>query len=171
MFYAPHRIHRNCVLNFSARLAPRVRTFVSVFLSISLLLMPFNKQREGLQVRKIVWKKNQMSDATYLDEAVEWSKSLTRMRARGPGDTENAMREIERMYGVDYWLMWRLRYRRSVLKEIGVSAYMRLKAAYQAECDRQLRKLQNQIARTEAIAGADSAAVGAAKALVGEGEE
>ena len=121
-------------------------------------------------MRKSLWKKNQMSDAAYLDEAAEWSKSLTRMRARGPGDTENAMRAIERDYGVDYWLLWRLRYRRSVLKDIGVSAYMRLKAAYQAECERQLRKLQNEIARTEAIAGADCAAVGAAKALVGESE-
>jgi hypothetical protein len=117
-------------------------------------------------MRKSLWKKNQMSDAAYLDEAAEWSKSLTRMRARGPGDTENAMRAIERDYGVDYWLLWRLRYRRSVLKDIGVSAYMRLKAAYQAECERQLRKLQNEIARTEAIVGATDAVVAAVKAAL-----
>ena len=122
-------------------------------------------------MRKSLRKKHQMSDATYLDEAAEWSKSLTRMRARGPGDTENAMRGIEREYGVDYWLLWRLRYRKSILKDIGVSAYMRLKAAYQAECERQMRKLQHEITRTEAIAGADCAAVGAAKALVGEAEK
>jgi len=121
-------------------------------------------------VRKSLWKKNQMSDAAYLDEAAEWSKRLTRMRARGPGDTENAMRAIERDYGVDYWLLWRLRYRRSVLKDIGISAYMRLKAAHQAECERQMRKLQHDIARTEAIAGAGCAAVGAAKAVVRETE-
>ena len=117
-------------------------------------------------MRKSLWKKKQMSDATYLDEAAEWSKSLTRMRARGPGDTENAMRTIEREYGVDYWLQWRLRYRRSVLRDIGVSAYMRLKAAYQAECERQLRKLQHDIAKTEAIAGPADAVVVAAKAVV-----
>ena len=133
--------------------------------------MPFNKQREGLQVRKSLWKKNQMSDASYLNEAAEWSKSLTRMRARGPGDIENAMRSIERDYGVDYWLLWRLRYRRSVLKDIGVSAYMRLKAAYQAECERQMRKLQHEIEITEAIAGPDCVAVGAAKTLVGASEK
>ena len=119
-------------------------------------------------MHKSLRKKKQMSDATYLDEAAEWSKSLTRMRARGPGDTENAMRSIERDYGVDYWTLWRLRYRKPVLKDIGVSVYMRLKAAHQAECERQVRKLQHEIARTEAIAGADCAAVGAAKALVGE---
>lgn len=117
-------------------------------------------------MRKSLWKKKQMSDAAYLDEATEWSKSLTRMRARGPGDTENAMRSIERDYGVDYWLLWRLRYRRSILKDIGVSAYMRLRAAYQSECERQMRKLQHEIERTEKIAGAADAAVAAAKAVL-----
>jgi hypothetical protein len=89
------------------------------------------------------------------------------MRARGPGDTENAMRSIERDYGVDYWLLWRLRYRKSALRDIGVSAYMALKAAYQAECERQMRKLRNEIVTTEQIAGPDSSAVRAAKAVAG----
>ena len=122
-------------------------------------------------MRKSLGEKNQMSDAAYLDEAAEWSKSLTRMRARGPGDTENAMRTIEREYGVDYWLLWRLRYRKSVLKDIGVSAYMRLKAAYQAECERQMRKLRHEIELTEAITGPGCAAVAAARALVDETEK
>jgi len=122
-------------------------------------------------VHKRLLAKRKMSDSAYLDEAAEWSKSLTRMRARGPGDTENAMRAIERDYGVDYWTLWRLRYRRSALKDIGVTAYMKLKAAHQAECERQLRKLQHDIARTEATAGANRTVVDAAKALVGEGEK
>ena len=89
-----------------------------------------------------------MSQVAYLDEAAEWSRTLTRMRARGPGDTDNAMRSIERDYGVDYWILWRLRYRKSALRDIGVTAYMTLKAAYQAECERQMRKLKNEIAIT-----------------------
>jgi uncharacterized small protein (DUF1192 family) len=36
------------------------------------------------------------------------------------------------------------------------------------ECERQIRKLQDEIRRTEAVAGADSTAIRAAKALVGE---
>jgi hypothetical protein len=112
--------------------------------------------------------KKQVPQVAYLDEAAEWGKSLTRMRARGPGDTENAMRSIERDYGVDYWILWRLRYRKSALRDIGVSAYMALRAAYQAECERQMRKLENEIYRTEKITGPDSAAVRAAKALVGK---
>src|SRR5580765_6584847 len=110
-----------------------------------------------------------MSDAAYLDQAAEWSKKLTRMRARGPGDTENAMRSIERDYGVDYWILWRLRYRKSAIRDIGVTAYMRLKAAYQAECERQMRKLQHELTITEEIAGPDNHAVRAARALVDEG--
>lgn len=83
--------------------------------------------------------------SAYLDEAALWSRELVRMRSRCPGDTENAMRSIEREYGVDYWVIWRLRYRRSSLKDIGVGVYMLLKSAYQAECERQIRKLQREV--------------------------
>ena len=107
-----------------------------------------------------------VTDAAYIDAAQKWSKDLTRMKARGPGDTENAMRQIEREYGVDYWLLWRLRYRLSALKDIGVSAYVALKQAYDAECARQMRKLQHEVERTEEIAGADHPVVVEAKALL-----
>lgn len=109
---------------------------------------------------------NQMSDAVYVDQAARWSKDLTRMRARGPGDTENAMRAIERDYGVDYWTLWRLRYRRSQVHDIGVSIYMRLLNAYRSECERQRRKLQLEIEITKAIAGTTHPAVVAAETLV-----
>jgi hypothetical protein len=109
-----------------------------------------------------------MSDAAYLDQAALWSKDLTRMKARGPGDTENAMRRIEREYGIDYGFLWSLRYRRDRLKIISLSVYEGIRAAYREECARQMRKLENEIKRTEAITGPDHAAVRAAKALVGE---
>lgn len=111
-----------------------------------------------------------MSDVAYLDNAEHWTKDMTRMKARGPGDTENAMRAIEREYGIDYWTMWRLRYRRSAVRDIGITIYSKIEAAYRAECERQLRRLQHEIEITEAIAGADSNAVRAAKAVVGENE-
>lgn len=111
-----------------------------------------------------------MSDVAYLDNAERWTKDMTRMKARGPGDTENAMRAIEREYGIDYWTMWRLRYRRSAVRDIGITIYSKIEAAYRAECERQLRRLQHEIEITEAIAGADSNAVRAAKAVVGENE-
>lgn len=112
-----------------------------------------------------------MSDAAYLDQAASWSKDLTRMKARGPGDLENAMRLIEREYGIDYGFLWSLRYRRERLKIISISVYESIRAAYRAECGRQMRKLENEITKTEKIAGADHASVRAAKALVGESLE
>ena len=109
----------------------------------------------------------QMSDTAYLDQAAMWSKDLTRMKSRGPGDTENAMRSVAREYNLDYGFLWSLRYRRDRLRIISVSVYETIRAAYRAECERQLRKLENEIARTEEIAGADSNSVRAAKAVVG----
>jgi hypothetical protein len=109
-----------------------------------------------------------MSDTAYLDQAAVWSKDLTRMKARGPGDIENAMRQIEREYGVDYGFLWSLRYRRDRLRTISISVYEGIRAAYRAECGRQMRKLENEITRTEKIAGADSGAVRSAKALLGK---
>lgn len=123
--------------------------------------MRTNVHEGVLQVRKKVWK--QMSDAIYIDQAVSWSKDLTRMRARGPGDTENAMRSIGRDTGIDYWFLWRLRYRRNQIKELSISVYMGLKAAYEAECERQMRKLANDIEKTKAIVGPDHPVVVAAQ--------
>ena len=124
-------------------------------------------------------KDHQMSHAALLDpheivdQAEHWSKELTRMRARGPGDVENAMRSIERDYGVDYWVLWRLRYRRDQVKDVWASAFNRLCAAYQIECARQQRKLSDDLKATRKIAGADHPAVVAAAAVVGadDGEE
>ena len=92
------------------------------------------------------------------------------MKSRGPGDTQNAMRSIEREYGIDYGFLWSLRYRRDQLKIISHSVYECIRAAYREECSRQMRKLKHEIRITEEIAGADCDAVRAAKALVGEGE-
>lgn len=109
-----------------------------------------------------------MSDVAYLDQAAKWSKDLTRMKARGPGDTENAMRQIEREYGIDYGFLWSLRYRRDRLRTISISVYESIATAYRQECERQLRKLKHEITITETLAGPNSHVVHAAKALVEE---
>lgn len=109
-----------------------------------------------------------MSDADYIDAAQKWSKDLTRMKARGPGDTENAMRQIEREYGIEYGFQWSLRYRRERLRTISISVYESIRAAYREECERQKRKLEHEITITEKIAGADSAAVRAAKIIASQ---
>jgi hypothetical protein len=108
-----------------------------------------------------------MSDAAYIDQAALWSKDLTRMKARG-SDTETAMRQLGREYGIDYGFLWSLRYRRERLRTISISVYEGIRAAYRAECAAQMRKLENEIARTEEITGPDHHSVVAAKALVGK---
>ena len=109
---------------------------------------------------------SQMSETAFVQEAAHWSRELTRMRVRGPGDAENALRGIEREYGISYWTLWQLRYRVSAVKKISAGTYASIKAAYDAERLRQFNKLNLEIEITERIAGADSDAVGSAKTLV-----
>jgi hypothetical protein len=111
-----------------------------------------------------------MSETAFVEEAAHWSRELTRMRARGPGDAENALRGIEQEYGINYWTLWQLRYRLTAVKKISAGAYALIKAAYEAERGRQFAKLKREIEITEAIAGSDCDAVRAARALVGEVE-
>ena len=83
-----------------------------------------------LQVFKKSLRECKVSEAAYIDNAEQWSKDLTRMKARGAGDTENAMRQIEREYGIDYGTLWKLRYRRS---SAGVSHHkLRIRNPFQA---------------------------------------
>lgn len=112
--------------------------------------------------------KNQMSEFAYIEEAASWSKELTRMRARGPGDTENAMRSIERDYGINYWTLWQLRYRRNALKDIGIGIYTRIKAAWEAERQRQFRKLEIELQITKVIAGAHHPVVAEIESALGK---
>jgi hypothetical protein len=98
-------------------------------------------------VRKSWLKNDQMSSVDYVERAALWSRELTRFRARGPGDLENAMRSVERDYCVEGGVLWRLRYRVRQIKDIGISVYARLEAAYFTECERQQRKLQREIQR------------------------
>ena len=107
-----------------------------------------------------------MSDAAYLDQAKSLTKEMTRLRSRGPGDTDNAMRDIARDYGIDYGFLWRLRYRREGLKIISHSVYECIKAAYRNECEKQMRRLGNEIEITERIAGPDNATVLQAKTFL-----
>lgn len=109
-----------------------------------------------------------MSSVECVEQAANWSRKLTQMRARGPGDTDNAMRGIERDYGIAHSILWSLRYRPERYRTIGAEIYARLQAAYANECGRQARKLVLEIEITKAIAGPNHAAVRAAEALVGE---
>lgn len=119
-------------------------------------------------MRKTSLRGDQMSDALYVDHAAGWARYLTMSESRGPGDIENSWRRLEARYGITFGAFWSLRYRRP--KEIGASIYFRLRAAYQAECERQMRKLAHDIEVTRAIAGDAHPAVRAAQAVLDKDE-
>jgi hypothetical protein len=108
----------------------------------------------------------QMSSAAFVDEAAEKARVLVSRETRSPGDTDNAMRRIERKFGVPYATLWALRYRRP--KDILVSAYASVIHAYQAQCDEQMRRLEHERAITKAKGGLASYLVKASDALGGE---
>jgi hypothetical protein len=106
---------------------------------------------EGLQVRKNPSRDETMSDAAYVEEAAAWARRLTQSEARGPGDLEPAWRRLEARYGVSWRDFWSLRYRKP--SKIATSLYMRLQAAYRAECERQMQRLRHELEITRTIAG------------------
>lgn len=79
------------------------------------------------------------------------------------------MRRLEARYGIPWRTFWSLKYRPP--SDVFVSIYNRLQAAYQSECERQMRLLAHEIeiAKAKGLAGAP--AVSAAEALLHEVEE
>jgi hypothetical protein len=98
-------------------------------------------------------------------QAQDWANELIRAEARGACDFGDAMRRVARKIGVSYSTLRGLRYRPP--KDVGVSLYLTLQAAYRAECERQAKKIENEIAIAAAKMGSASALVRAAAALAG----
>ena len=93
-----------------------------------------------------------MTDATIspADEAAGWADGLLRFAHRGPGDTvDAAMHRVSTKHGIEHQTLWRLRYRRP--RDLMASVYLRIKAAYDAECERQEAKLAHQLEITRAL--------------------
>jgi hypothetical protein len=108
-----------------------------------------------------------MSDPRYVVQAAAaFASGLTLMRSRGPGDIPNAMRSIEREYGIGYSFLWGLRYRRDRVKDVGASIFFKLRAAYEAECSKQIRKLEHEVSIARQIAGASDPDVCTAQTVV-----
>lgn len=102
-----------------------------------------------------------MSSAT-MDRARHMATELLRMESRGSGDLENAMRRLGTRHGINWRLFWTLRYRAP--RDMMVSAFEKLDAAYRAECTRQLKRLEHElhVARTAGATVDDIAAAAAA---------
>lgn len=100
-----------------------------------------------------------------VEDAQAIARLMLEREARCPGDLPEAMGRLERRHGLPSRTFWTLRYRPP--KRMFADVYLQLKAAYQAECERQQKALENEIAFTAATAGADHILVRATAALVG----
>ena len=122
--------------------------------------------QEDLQVCKKSLQFAQVSAAqgSAVEAAKGWSRAMVQREAAGSGDTENAMRRLEARYGVPWRTFWALRYRPP--KSICADVWLRLRSAYQTECERQMRKLEHEIEITRAVTGPGDSAVASAAAVV-----
>jgi hypothetical protein len=87
-----------------------------------------------------------MSNAAFVDESAEKVRWLVQRETRCPGDTRNAMERLARRHGIDFGTLWSLRYRRP--KDLFVSIYFAIHAAYEAEVERQQQALERERAAT-----------------------
>lgn len=126
---------------------------------------------------KFPCRESKMSDATINDadhlvsEARDWSAALLAKVHQGPGDTvEAAMYRAEQKYGVPAQAFWMLRYRRP--RNLLVTVYLGLKAAYEAECGRQEARLRHELEITKTLppTPARLALIAEAEAALGERE-
>lgn len=108
-----------------------------------------------------------VSDA--VASAQMWARSLVQRESRGPGDLKNAMRRVSQRYGIDYSILYSLRYRPP--NDILVGTYERLRNAYESECERQERLLRHEREITKAKTIIGAALARAADSMGGEDSE
>jgi hypothetical protein len=106
-----------------------------------------------MQVKKNLLAEQVMSS---VELAAEYANRMIEHEARGSSDTEPAIHRIEARFGIGYWTLWRLRYRRRELKTIAADQFQRIRSAYLATCQRQLATLQHEIEIEEARCGNDA---------------
>ena len=83
-------------------------------------------------------------------QAKGWADGLIRASHRGPGDTTDAaIHRAAVKHGLDPRVLWRLRYRTP--KDLLASVYLKIKAAYEAECERQEARLRHELEITKAL--------------------
>lgn len=102
----------------------------------------------------------------FVSDARRWSAGLIERERRKGSKVPAALRDIADRLGIDHGDLWALRYRPP--RDIMTSVYMRLKAAYEAECERQEARLAHELMLTKA-AGYDattSSAVAQAEAFL-----
>lgn len=83
------------------------------------------------------------------DVAAGYVRRMVEKETRGWGDGNNALTRLARRYGLSHWTLNHLRTGRAKTVEAGVFA--RIKSAYLDLCERQIQKLQQEIAIEKAL--------------------
>lgn len=83
-----------------------------------------------------------------VETAQDWVKLMVQRESRGAGDRINAMRRLANRYGVPYSTIWNLTYRPP--RDLWVTVYEKLEAAYHAEIRRAVSVLEHERALYEA---------------------
>lgn len=101
-----------------------------------------------------------------VETAQEWVRLMVKRESRGPGDRINAMRRLANRYGVPYSTFFNLVYRPP--RDLWVSVYEKLEAAYDAEIKKQQSLLEHERVLYEARTKFGAALSRAADSLVRE---
>ena len=107
-----------------------------------------------------------MSADTLVRDARKWADAIVMREYQGPGQMDRAIDRASQKSGVDRSIFWGLRYRPP--KDILASVYFQLKAAYEAEVERQTRLYEHERALTNAV---NSSVVRTADFVAGRKEE
>lgn len=97
-------------------------------------------------MRKKLWGVKQV---TSTDMAIGYARRLIEEETRGTGDLESAMYRLEAKTGIGYWTLWGLWNKRR--KQVDADLFTRIRGAYYAACERQLSRLQHDLAIEKAL--------------------
>lgn len=89
-----------------------------------------------------------------VETAGGYVRRMVEREAKGWGDQSEAQSRLEQRYGIPYWALDRLRTGRA--KSIEAGLFARIKGAYLDLCERQVARLQHEIAIEKALNEDDS---------------
>lgn len=89
-----------------------------------------------------------------VETASAYVKRMVERETRGWGDQENALARLEARYRLPFWSLDHLRTGRA--KSVDAGLFARIRAAYLDLCERQVEKLQHEIAIEKAMYADDS---------------
>lgn len=88
------------------------------------------------------------------DVASDYVRRMVEQESKGWGDQENALSRLEARYGLPFWSLNHIRTGRAKTVEAGLFA--RIRGAYLDLCERQITKLQHEVAVEKALNNDDS---------------